>query len=61
MGRGRGLRELDRLLYLTGWTLGRRHAGQPECRLAGWISPLEDLKAVKAELTRLALKYDEVD
>ncbi len=55
---GRGLRELNRLLYLTGWTLGRRQAGQPECHLAGWIAPLEALPAVKRELKRLARKYD---
>jgi hypothetical protein len=56
--RGRGLRELNRLLYLTGWTMGRREAGKPEVHLAGWIAPLEDLKPVKRELKRLARKYD---
>ncbi len=25
---GRGLRELNRLMYLTGWTLGRREVGR---------------------------------
>ncbi len=56
---GRGLRELNRLLYLTGWTLGRREVGQPEVHLAGWIAGLEDLKPVKRELKRLARKYDQ--
>ena len=56
--RGRGLRELNRLLYLTGWTMGRREAGKPEVHLAGWIAPLEDLPSVKRELKRLARKYD---
>ncbi len=55
---GLGLRELNRMLYLTGWTLGRRQAGQPECNLAGWIAGIEDLKPVKHELKRLAHKYD---
>jgi hypothetical protein len=56
---GRGLRELNRLMYLTGWTLGRREVGQPEVHLAGWIAPIEDLKPVKRELKRLARKYDQ--
>jgi hypothetical protein len=59
--KGRGLRELNRMLYLTGWTLGRRELGQPEVHLAGWIAPLDDLKPVKRELKRLARKYDRED
>ena len=55
---GRGLRELNRLMYLTGWTLGRRDLGQPEVHLAGWIAPMDDLKPVKSTLRRLAKKYD---
>jgi hypothetical protein len=56
---GKGLRELNRLLYLTGWTLGRREVGQPEVSLAGWIADVADLAAVKKELKRLARKYDQ--
>jgi len=56
---GRGLRELNRLMYLTGWTLGRRDVGKSEVPLAGWIANLEDLKPVKRELKRLARKYDQ--
>jgi hypothetical protein len=55
---GRGLRELNRFLYLAGWTKGRRHAGKPEVEMAGWIADLADLKAVMSELRRLARKYD---
>ncbi len=55
---GRGLRELNRLFYLTGWTLGRREVGQAEVSLAGWIADLADLPPVKRELKRLARKYD---
>jgi hypothetical protein len=55
---GRGLRELNRLFYLTGWTIGRRNVGGPEVEMAGWIADLEDLKPVKTELRRLARKYD---
>jgi hypothetical protein len=56
--RGRGLRELNRLFYLTGWTIGRRNVGEPEVEIAGWIAPLEDLKLVKQRLRALAKKYD---
>ncbi|MFB3882704.1 MAG: amidoligase family protein [Armatimonadota bacterium] len=55
--KGRGLRELNRLFYLTGWTLGRRDVGQAEVGLAGWIAPIEDLNPVKAALRKLARKY----
>ena len=55
---GRGLRELGRFFYLTGWTQGRREVGKPEVSLAGWIADTEELKAVKRELSRLARKYD---
>ena len=27
---GKGLRELNRFFYLTGWTMGRRDVGKPE-------------------------------
>ena len=56
--RGRGLRALNRFFYLMGWTMGRKDVGKPEVEMAGWIAPPEDLKAVKAELKRLARKYD---
>jgi len=56
--RGKGLRELNRFFYLTGWTLGRRDVGKPEVEMAGWIADLEDLKPVMRELRRLARKYD---
>jgi hypothetical protein len=56
--RGKGLRELNRLFYLAGWTIGRRDVGEPEVKMAGWIADLADLKPVKAELKRLARKYD---
>jgi hypothetical protein len=56
--RGKGLRELNRFFYLTGWTKGRRQVGQPEVEMAGWIADLEDLKPVMRELRRLARKYD---
>ncbi len=56
---GRGLRELNRFFYLTGWTKGRRDVGQPEVEMAGWIAPLEDLKPVMKQLRRLARKYDQ--
>jgi len=56
--RGRGLRELNRLFYLTGWTMGRRNVGEPQVEMAGWVADLGDLKPVKAELRRLARKYD---
>ncbi len=55
---GRGLRELNRFVYLTGWTKGRRHAGMPELEMAGWIADLAELKPVMNELRRLARKYD---
>ncbi len=56
--RGRGLREVNRFFYLTGWTIGRRSVGEPQVEMAGWIADLEDLKPVKRELKRLARKYD---
>ncbi len=56
--RGRGLRELNRFFYLTGWTLGRRQVGQPEVEMAGWVADLDDLKRVVRELRQLARKYD---
>jgi len=56
--RGRGLRELNRFFYLTGWTLGRRDVGKPQVEMAGWIADLADLKPVMRELRRLARKYD---
>jgi hypothetical protein len=56
---GKGLRELNRFFYLTGWTLGRREVGQEEVGLAGWIADIEELKFVKRELNRLARKYDQ--
>ncbi len=56
--KGKGLRELNRFLYLAGWTLGRRDVGKPEVEMAGWIADPADLKAVKRELKRLARKYD---
>jgi hypothetical protein len=55
---GAGTRALDRFLYLAGWTKGRRDVGKPQVEMAGWIADLADLKAVKAELKRLARKYD---
>ena len=55
---GRGLRELNRLFYLTGWTMGRRDVGKPEVAMAGWIAHTADLKPVKSGLRRLARKYD---
>ena len=57
--RGKGLRELNRFFYLAGWTLGRRDVGKPQVEMAGWIADLDDLKAVKRELKRLARKYDQ--
>ena len=57
-GRGEGARALQRFFYLTGWTIGRRHVGQPELQMAGWIAALDDLEPVKHELIRLAHKYD---
>jgi hypothetical protein len=56
---GAGTRALDRFLYLTGWTKGRRDVGKPQVEMAGWIADLADLKPVKAELKRLAQKYDQ--
>ena len=55
---GKGLRELNRLFYLTGWTMGRRDVGKPEVEMAGWIADTADLAPVKRELRRLARKYD---
>ena len=55
---GRGLRELNRLFYLAGWTMGRRDVGTPEVEMAGWIADTSDLAPVKRELRRLARKYD---
>jgi len=57
--KGAGTRALDRFFYLAGWTKGRRDVGQPVVRMAGWIADIEDLGPVKAELKRLARKYDE--
>jgi hypothetical protein len=57
-GDGAGAKELNRFFYLTGWTLGRRQVGQAEVNLAGWIADIADLDEVKAELRRLAKKYD---
>jgi len=57
--KGRGMRELERFFYLTGWLKGRRHVHEPEVEMAGWIADLADLAAVKRELRRLARKYDE--
>ena len=56
--RGKGLRELNRFLYLAGWTLGRRDVGKPQVEMAGWTADVADLKPVKRELKRLARKYD---
>jgi hypothetical protein len=58
---GRGLRELNRFLYLAGWTKGRRDVGKPEVAMAGWIAELADLKPVMNELRRLARKYDSTE
>ena len=55
---GAGSREVSRLLYLLGWTKGRRQVGSPTCEMAGWIAPLEDLAPVRNEIRRLAAKYD---
>jgi len=57
--KGVGTRALDRFFYLMGWTMGRRDAGKSEVEMAGWIADLDNLKPVKAELKRLARKYDE--
>jgi len=59
--RGRGLREINRMFYVTGWTIGRRSVGEPQVEMAGWIADLEDLKPVKRELKRLARKYDRAE
>jgi len=53
-----GMRSLRRFFYLAGWVKGRRQTRQAEVEMAGWIAPLEDLKAVRAEMRRLARKYD---
>lgn len=57
-GNAAGMRSLKRLFTLTGWTKGRRHIRQAVLEMAGWIAPLEDLQAVRAEMRRLARKYD---
>ncbi len=56
--KGKGLRELNRFLYLAGWTMGRRNVGEPQVEMAGWIADPADLRAVKTEMKRLARKYD---
>ena len=55
---GDGLKGVNRLFFLLGWTLGRKDVGQPACSALGWITDLEQLKEVKKELRRLAKKFD---
>ena len=55
---GDGQKALERLFYLLGWNLGRKDVGKPTCSALGWIGNLDELKAVKTELRRLAKKFD---
>lgn len=55
---GDGLKSLERLFFLLGWTLGRKDVGDANCSALGWISNLEEIKSVKSELRRLAKKFD---
>jgi len=55
---GDGLKSLNRLYFLLGWTLGRKDVGQPTCSAFGWIADLDKMKGIRKELRRLAEKFD---
>jgi len=57
-GRGDGTRQVERALSLLGWSLGRKDVGRETCVALGWLDDLANLAAAKAELRRLARKFD---
>jgi hypothetical protein len=55
---GDGLKALERLHYLLGWSLGRKDVGNAECSALGWVANLEQIKDVKSKLREMARKFD---